>query len=386
MINLRNSLFVVSCVLQLAAGQAMAQSAGSGNPYSPRYAHPYRHGAVPTHEASTRMHAWSAQQPDATAVAASSLMLAYAGGTDDIGVTSGKPKVYLVVYGRQWGTKGTDAQGNMTLSHDLVGSVPYLQMLFRGLGTGAELWSGVATQYCDGHLVSAGATSCSASAAHVGYPAGGALAGIWYDNSVASPALATGRQLAQEAVAAAAHFGNTTPASNRYTQYVILSPSGTQPDGFNTPDSGFCAWHSYNGDTFSDGGPVASTYGDIAFTNMPYVYDAGSSCGADSVNVGNRGALDGVSIVEGHEYVETLTDPTYGGWYNQTSSPMFGGEEIGDECSGVYPAPGFTQNVVMGNGSYAMQSLWSNDTGACEISHAIVDGATEDTIFAAGFQ
>ena len=96
--------------------------------------------------------------------------------------------------------------------------------------------------------------------------------------------------------------------------------------------------------------------------------------------------LDGVSIVEGHEYAETLTDPTLGGWYNQVSSSLFAGEEIGDECSGVYPASGFVQNVVMGNGTYAMQSLWSNDTGSCEIAHAVIDAVTSDDIFASGFQ
>lgn len=313
-------------------------------------------------------------------------MLAYAGGVDGIGVASGKPKVYLVVYGSQWGAKGTDAQGNMTFSGDIANSVPYLQMLFKGLGTGAELWSGVFTQYCDGASVSLGATRCPANAAHIGYPAGGALAGVWYDNSVASPAQASSHQLAQEAVAAAAHFGNTTPASNRYAQYVILSPSGTQPDGFNTPYSGFCAWHSYSGDTSLSGGAVASPYGDIAFTNMPYVHDVGGSCMANAVNAGSRGALDGVSIVEGHEYAETLTDPTLGGWYNQISTSMFAGEEIGDECSGIYPAPGFVQNVVTGNGTYAMQSMWSNDTGACEISHAIVGAGISDDIFGSGFQ
>jgi len=385
MINLLKSFMFTFLVVQFAASAVAMEPADSGNPYAPRYGHPYRHGAVPTREAAARIGAWTAQQA-VTSASASSLMLAYAGGADNIGVTSGKPKVYLVVYGSQWGVQGTDVQGNMTLSGDRAGSVPYLQMLFKGLGTGAELWSGVLTQYCDGPLVLPGAMHCPANAAHIAYPAGGALAGVWYDNSVASPPQATSRQLALEAVAAAQHFGNTTPASNRYAQYVILSPSGTQPDGFNTPESGFCAWHSYSGDNYLSGGAVSSPYGDVAFTNMPYVYDVGGSCMANAVNSGSRGALDGVSIVEGHEYAETLTDPTLGGWYNQVSGSLFAGEEIGDECSGFYPAPGFVQNVVMGNGAYAMQSLWSNDTGACEISHAVIDPGITDDIFASGFQ
>src|SRR5205807_6134036 len=88
--------------------------------------------------------------------------------------------------------------------------------------------------------------------------------------------------------------GNTTQASNRYAQYVILSPTGTHPDGFNTPSGGFCAWHDYNGDTtLSGGGAAPSPYGDIAFTNMPYVADLGASCGAHFVS----NSLDGYSIV-----------------------------------------------------------------------------------------
>jgi serine protease len=385
MINLLQSFIFSFLVVHVAQIAVAAEPAGGGNPYAPRYGHPYRHGAVPTREAAARIAAWTADQP-AAAASASSLMLAYAGGVDSIGVTSGKPKVYLVVYGSQWGVQGTDARGNTTLSGDHAGAVPYLQMLFKGLGTGAELWSGVLTQYCDGPQVLPGAMDCPASAAHIAYPSGGALAGVWYHNSVASPVQATSRQLALEAIAAAKHFGNTTPASNRYAQYVILSPSGAQPDGFNTPYSGFCAWHSYSGDTYLSGGAVASPYGDVAFTNMPYVSDDGGSCMAYADNSGSRGALDGVSSVEGPEYAETLTDPTLAGWYNQVSSSPFAGEEIGDECSGVYPAPGFVQNVVMGNGTYAMQTMWSNDTAACEISHAVIDPGISDDIFASGFQ
>jgi serine protease len=239
------------------------------------------------------------------------------------------------------------------------------------------------TQYCDGPLVTPGATSCPAEAAHIGYPTGGALAGIWYDNSVLSPAQATGNQLAQEAVAAAAHFGNTTVESNRYAQYVILSPSGTQPDGFNTPTGAFCAWHDYSGDTQLGGGAAASAYGDIAFTNMPYVYDAGASCSANEVNQGDNGRLDGVSIVGSHEYAETLTDPTFGGWYNQTGDATFNDYEVGDECDGINPDPGVDQNVVLGNGTYAMQMIWSNDTNACEIAHSII---LDETVFANGFE
>ena len=145
--------------------------------------------------------------------------LAYGGGVDGVGVTSGVPRVYLVFYGSQW------AQG---AGGDPIGVSMYLQALFTGLGTGGEKWSGTMTQYCDGPTVAKGAKRCDASTTpHVGYPSQGALAGVWFDTQAPSPVNATQADLAQEAVNAAAHFGNTAPGSNRYVQYFIVSPTGT---------------------------------------------------------------------------------------------------------------------------------------------------------------
>src|SRR4051794_35741091 len=168
--------------------------------------HPYRHGLVPT--------------LDATTLGLGLNNLSYGGGIAGVGVTTGAPRVYLVFWGSQWGT--ASPAGSTTLSGDTAGVAPRLQALFTGLGTNNELWSGVATQYCEG--VAAGATSCPANSAHVGYPTGSALAGIWDDITTAVPTNATGHQIGLEAVNAAAHFGNTTAASNRNAQYVIVSP------------------------------------------------------------------------------------------------------------------------------------------------------------------
>jgi len=376
----------ITCALfGLAGGATLAYANGNGpqtgNPYAPAYGHAYRHGAVPTREAHARMKQFAAAHAATTAAAATGTeTLSYGGGVDGIGVTSGTPKVYLVVYGTQWGTAGTDANGNMTLSGDTVGAVPYLEQLFKGLGTGGELWSGTMTQYCDGSTVASGATSCPSGAPHIGYPTGGAFAGIWYDNSAASPSSATGAQLAQEAIKAAQHFGNTTAASNRYVQYVILSPTGTHPDGFNTSSGTFCAWHDWNGDQ-----SVTSTVGDVAFTNMPYVYDMGTSCGTGSVNGSSAGKLDGFSIVEGHEYAETVTDQNpAGGWTNHTGS-SYNGQENGDECAWISSGQGATANVTMGNGTFPMQSTWSNDTNECDLSHPIVTGGTTNNPPVANF-
>ncbi|MGH8122850.1 MAG: PKD domain-containing protein [Rudaea sp.] len=357
---------VIATTMALAFGCLAAGTAfGDENPYSPSAGHPYRHGPAPTKEAWQHMKEWATNNASPGGRAASKT-LAYGGGIDGIGVTSGTPKIYLVVYGSQWGTIGMDVNGNTTLSNDAGGAVPYLQNVFKGVGTNGELWSGVMTQYCDG-AVATNATTCpSSGVTHVGYPTGGAFAGIWYDNSAASPTQATALQLGQEAVKAAAHFGNTTAASNRYAQYVILSPSGTHPDGFG-PTGQFCAWHDYNKDV-----GATSSYGDIAFTNMPYVLDLGASCGQNFVNAGAAGNLDGFSIVNGHEYAETITDQNpAGGWTNHSS-----GQENADECAWISSGQGASANVTMATGTFAMQSTWSNDTNECDISHAIVTGGS----------
>ena len=347
------------------------------NPYSPAYQHSYRHGVVPTVAQLAKIKSY--QQVKSNAVTATSAnTLTYQGGVDGIGVTSGTPKVYLVFWGNQWG-KETTKSGQLTFSNDSAGAATRLQNMFKGLGTGNELWSGTMTQYCDGPGMTGGRITCSANANHVGYPTGGALAGTWYDNSTAEPSTANGNQLADEAVSAAAHFGNKTAASNRYTQYVILSPKGLDPDNYQI--NGFCAWHDYTGDTGLSGGAGTSPYGDIAFTNMPYVLDAGTGCGENFVNAGSAGKLDGFTIVEGHEYAETVTDQNpVGGWFNTSNS-----EESGDECAWITPGSvGGSGNVKMGNGSYPLQTIWSNDTNSCALSHPIVGSGPAANDFALG--
>jgi hypothetical protein len=338
-------------------------SASVTNPYLPTYQHSYRHGAIPTITQLSKINTYSHEQ---TKVAISSNTLYYSGGIDGIGVTSGPEKVYVVFWGKQWGTKSTDSNGNLTFSKDSAGASARLQNFFKGLGTGGETWSGTVTQYCDGSKVKSGATSCPAGAAHVGYPTGGAFAGAWYDNSASEPSVASGHQLATEAIKAASHFGNTTAASNRYAQYFIVSPSGTNPDDYQ--NGGFCAWHDYNGDSGLSGGPVTSTVGDVSFTNLPYLLDAGTGCGQNFVNSGTAGNLDGFTIVGGHEYSETITDQNpAGGWIAQD------GEENADECAWIAPGTaGGAGNIKTGNGSYPTQGSWSNDTNSCALTHTII--------------
>lgn len=161
------------------------------------------------------------------------------------------------------------------------------------------------------------------------------LAGSFIDTQNQPPTQPTDGQIAAEALVAAAHYGDySTNAS-----YVVAMPHGHNPQQFGIS---YCAYHD---DEQGSGGV-------IAYTNLPYMPDAGGSCGEGFVN--NPGVLDGVSIVEGHEQAETETDPQpFSGW----NGPL---GEIGDACAwqGL-------QNTQFKEGLFPTQPLWSNSAGGC---------------------
>jgi hypothetical protein len=367
----RRTLRVCRCsALTAAAVLCWFVGSASANPrISPlAQGHAYRHGVIPF------LRSLIAKRGDSLKAASSQSLVAgnliYHGGDGGVGVLTGAPRVYLVFWGSQWGSQATNSQGDVTLSGDPMNIAPDLQEFMKGLGTDGETWSGVMTQYCGNVFI--GTESCSTTGdGHVAYPGNGVLAGVWVDESTPAPFQPNGHQIGLEAVSAATHFGNTSQTASSNAQYVIISPTGTHPDGFNTPSAQFCAWHDSTGDNSLSGGAVDSPYGQLTFTNLPYVTDAGTNCGENFVNSGPAGTLDGVTIVEGHEYAETLTDPhPPTGWVDIT------GEENGDKCAWIKSGPGASQNVTLSTGSFAVQSTWANDdnsgTGGCEASHAAV--------------
>ena len=132
----------LAAALAIAAPPATGAPSGHGprNPYSPAYNAPYRHGVTPTVGQQQKISDYAKHHAASTvSTATGPETLAYGGGIDGIGVTSGTPKVYLVFWGSQWGTASTNANGNLTFSNDPKQGAPYLQQLFRGLGTGSEL-------------------------------------------------------------------------------------------------------------------------------------------------------------------------------------------------------------------------------------------------------
>jgi hypothetical protein len=261
--------------------------------------------------------------------------LSYHGGVGGVGVETGADKVYLIYWGSQWN------------SNDPSGEAAIEQSFFNHVG--GSSWNNSVTQYCEG--VASGTITCGSSGTHATNPTG-ILGGVWYDNASAAPSSPTQSQLAAEAVKAASHFGNTTSTSNTTVQYVVNTSTGNNMNGFGTQ---WCAWHS----------STSSTYGNIAYTNMPYITDAGASCGA---NFNNLGANAGITIVGGHEFAETETDifPN-GGWLDGS------GAENGDKCAWISSGQGASANVSMNGASFPVQSLWSNaynsNTGGCVLSY-----------------
>jgi len=274
-------------------------------------------------------------------------------------VITGAPKVYLVFWGTQWGSQSVNGSGEYVYSGDPQSLAPNLQGFFEGLGTNNETWSAVVTQYCQGAAF--GAKSCPLLPAsdHVAFPTTPpltGLGGVWEDTSAPSPAAATGTQIAQEAADAALHFSNPLDA-----QYIVVSPTGTDPDGWLDPRNGFCAYHDDTGDS----GVAPVTGPDVPYTNMPYVPDVGAECSSFF----NPGPLDGADETISHEYAETLTDPFPGlGWTDRT------GSEIADKCEFLDGgSPGGSTYVSLDTGVFAVQGIWANDLGkkgGCETSHS----------------
>ena len=227
------------------------------------------------------------------------------------------PKIYVVHWGSasQWGSSG-----------DIDGVASYYQNYISGVGGSA--WMSTVTQYTQSNGQAVGNSS-------------GSYAGTWNDTTDAIPSRGlTSRNyqsyLASEAQKAATHFGDFSASAS----YIIMLPHGQKVNGFGTS---YCAWHS----------STSASGGTIAYTNLPYIPDAGGSCGSGSVN--SPGTDDGVSIVGGHEQAETETDPQPNtGWLDS------GNNEIGDKCAWVQ-----LQNTSFSTGTFPTQPLWSNSANGC---------------------
>ncbi len=242
------------------------------------------------------------------AVQATSNLL-YGGGPVQTG-----PKIFVVFWGSAWNGSG-DPNGEKTLLTNFYNAI------------GGSKWLNSVTQYTQ------------TGGAHVGN-SGNILGGTWVDTGSTPPSRPSQSAMAAEAAKAAAHFG---VQGLNVGSYVVAMPHGVKPSGFGTQ---YCAYHS----TTTASGTT------IAWTNLPYMSDAGASCGSGSVN--SPGTEDGVTIVGGHEQGETETDPGAGnGWLDSS------GAENGDKCAWT----GLENNPNAGG--YPTQPLWSNATSSCVQSY-----------------
>ena len=246
------------------------------------------------------------------------------------GPVQGDPELYLLFWGSWWNSSCTNTQSQGGADES------YLYNYYHGMGSAADNVSPVASQYGD------------SIATHPAFPTVAGRAFItWNADCADPPASATDAQLAAEAASYASTLASEGYTINNNTQIVVISPSGTNPGG--GFGSQYCAYHNWT--RMSNG-----TY--LSWTNLPYIPDQGGNCGANFVQNG----FDGWSIVGGHEYLESVTDPfvnssTPGSaWYDSQ------GDEIGDKCAWT----GLFTETLGSWGTFAQQPEWDNSTASCQ--------------------
>jgi serine protease len=277
--------------------------------------------------------------------------MAYFGGHVQV-----QPKIYLVLWGWHAPNAFRDAPTGNNPSYDPDGAAARMIAFLSGLG--GSKWAGVQTQYYE--------TDAQGKQINIQNPTN-QLAGVWWDDSNPIHDNLDVIDLATEAQRAMGHFGVTDLLDSNF---VIAQPQDYNDGGF-SGGAGYCAFHDYT-EPFPY--PYVGITPGISYTNMPYIINQGSSCGANAVNSGAAGQVDGESIVLGHEAEETVTDPGaedtvggqhIGGWYDYS---MY---ENGDKCAWVGEVPGVATLPIPGSvgtmtghdgKTYPVQSLWSNQS------------------------
>ncbi len=251
------------------------------------------------------------------------------------GPVQGDPELYVLLWGNWWSSSCPSQQGNGGADES------YLYNYYHGMGSSADNVSPVSSQYGD------------SNGTHPAFPTVAGQAFITWNVACSDPpASATDAQLAAEAASYASFLAGQGYTINNNTQIVVVSPSGTNPGG--GFGSQYCAYHNWT--QMSNG-----TF--LSWTNLPYIPDQGGNCGANFVQNG----FDGWSIVGGHEYMESVTDPFVNSgspgsaWYDNQ------GYEIGDKCAWTSL---FTETLGSW-GTFAQQPEWDNSTSSCQPADTI---------------
>jgi hypothetical protein len=260
------------------------------------------------------------------------------------GAVETAPVVYISWWGSEWTT------GFTTGGYTSAQAQTYVTDFFNNIG--GSSWDKITTTYCQG--VVTGTDTCVGAGTHIKNPSG-QLAGTWTDTTTV-PAQPVQSDIESAATRLMTHFGGY----NANATYFVFTPTGKSMLGFG---SSFCAWHDE---------PISGT--DMAYAYIPYMPDAGVSCGENFINANNsygNGYFDGFSVVAGHEYAEATTDPhpertsTNFGWITNTGPT---GEEIGDLCAW----DSNSANIGLGSHFYAVQPLWYNGNSTCVTSYSFI--------------
>jgi len=245
------------------------------------------------------------------------------------------PKVYISWWGPEW------ASGFTTGGYASATAQTYNTNFFSNVG--GSSWNNVVKQYCDN--VPSGTQNCAsvAGATFIQNPSS-QFGGAWNDTT-AVPASPTQTDIFNAAKRLQSHFGALDPEAT----YMVYTPHGKSMNGFGTQ---WCAWHS--------SGSVGN--GQLAYGYIPYMPDAGASCGMNFINGNNtygNGYFDGFSVVAGHEYSEAETDPFPNtGWLDRN------GAENADKCAWSASSG----NISLSGHTYAVQPTWSNASSGCAMS------------------
>jgi hypothetical protein len=139
---------------------------------------------------------------------------------------------------------------------------------------------------------------------------------------------------------------------------AIVLPPGHE--AYADRHDGFCSYHSWM--TYSSGGDKYI---------QPYmVIDYGALTGPGSI-LGCRDAVDSLSalgaltVVAGHEWAETITDPFDSGWYGKNTTAEVADLCMPDNLALFVARHNKPVEVKLATGRFLMQQLWSNARKAC---------------------
>jgi Ricin-type beta-trefoil lectin domain len=266
------------------------------------------------------------------------------------GVVQHHPQLFVLLWGSSW-------VGETTYSPVLAGFATGLGNEANFVSSGAhDTWLSQVMQYGD-TTTNVGGTwfyangilgKCNKSPCTGTFPA-------TYIDSTDPPNGLTQAQIQAEATAFFTTVG-ITPNSD--DTVAVVSQHGTCPQDF-AGDAGicpngmhnYCAWHVWSTQT-----------GNPSLINLPYMPD-GSVCTPTGNNNGK------FTAALGHEESESITDPLFTGWKNDT------GGEIADECPGYQTITLATSAST--TGTFTVQSLYNNTHTQCDyIAGAVEDIAT----------